>query len=128
GSPSPGGRGVCAARLAAGRAAAALPDQPALAGDHGRVHEGALAALVDCAAGAAAWSTVGGRAHGRAATVAMHLAFDLTTSGEEVVALATTAWRSGNVVVNDVHVAGRGSGRPVATGSGTLLIAPAGPS
>ena len=115
--------GVQAARAAPGRAVMVLPARSELADVDGCVHEGALAALVDCAGGAAAWSVDGFDPRGRAATVGMHLCFDRTPAREDVVVEACTSWRAAGIFLNTVTLTGRESGRPVATGSVTYRIA-----
>jgi len=122
GSPFTARIGVVSAPLGRGRAVSLLPWSDALAADDGAVHEGALAALVDCAGGAASWSVDGFTPHGRAATIGMHLCFDASVRGEDVLAEAATSWCSGGVYVNSVTVAGRTSGRAIASGSVTYRI------
>jgi uncharacterized protein (TIGR00369 family) len=123
GSPFTRQLGVRVMHLAPGRATALLPDDPMVAGRDGRVHEGALTALVDCAGGGAAWSLYGNARPGRAATIGMHLGFDVTTRGEDVLADATVIWRCGDILVNAVAVRGRASSRMIASGSVTYRIA-----
>ncbi|MEW6269139.1 MAG: PaaI family thioesterase, partial [Thermodesulfobacteriota bacterium] len=123
GSPFTARLGVVSAQLGRGRAVSLLPLQDALLADDGTVHEGALAALVDCAGGAAAWSIDGFNPNGRAATVGMHLCFDVGTRGEDVLAEAVNSWASDGVYVSSVTVAGRRSGRPIASGTVTYRIA-----
>jgi acyl-coenzyme A thioesterase PaaI-like protein len=113
---------VRVARLGPGRAAALLPYDPTITDHAGRVHEGALASLVDCAGGASAWSVAGFDPRGRAATVSMHLTFDVTPRDEDVIAVAETSWQAGTLLVNTVTLHGRTSGRAVATGSVTYWI------
>lgn len=122
GSPFTRRLGVRVARLGPGRSAALLPHDAATTDHAGRVHEGALASLVDCAGGASAWSVAGFDPRGRAATVSMHLNFDVTTRDEDVIARAETSWHAGSLLVNTVTLHGRISGRAVATGSVTYRI------
>jgi uncharacterized protein (TIGR00369 family) len=123
GSPFTARLGVSSARLDDARVVALLRDQPGVADADGRVHEGALAALVDCAGGAAAWSTDGGfDPRGRAATIGMHLSYDRSTSGEDVLALADAPWRSGEIFVVPVTLCGRSSGRSLGSASVTYRI------
>jgi 1,4-dihydroxy-2-naphthoyl-CoA hydrolase len=122
GSPFSARLGVKSARLASGEAVAFLPDQPTIDDRDGRVAEGALATLADCAAGAAAWSVGGYDPRGRAATVSMHLTCGVVPRGEEVVAVARTAWRSAGLFVSAVTLGGRDSRRPIATGAVTYRI------
>jgi uncharacterized protein (TIGR00369 family) len=114
--------GVLNVGLAPGRAVLVLPARADLADTDGRVHEGALAALVDCAGGAAAWSVDGFDPRGRAATIGMHLCYDRTPAGEDVVVEARTSWRAAGIFLNTVVLTARASVRPVATGSVTYRI------
>ena len=122
GSPFTRRLGVASAQLGRGHTVSLLPLAEAILAADGTVHEGALAALVDCAGGAAAWSIDGFDPDGRAATIGMHLCFDVGTRGEDVVAEATNTWNSDGVYVNSVLVAGRDSGRAIASGSVTYRI------
>jgi acyl-coenzyme A thioesterase PaaI-like protein len=99
-----------------------LPARADLADVDGTMHEGALAALVDCAGGAAAWSVDGYDPRGRAATIGMHLCYDRTPRDEDVVVEARTSWRAAGIFLNTVTLTARTSGRPVATGSVTYRI------
>lgn len=121
-SPFTARLGVVSAPIGRGQAVSVLPLSDALLADDGSVHEGALAALVDCAGGAASWSFDGFTSSGRAATIALHLCFDRSTRDEDVLARAETSWRNGGVYVNSVTVAGRRSGRAIASGSVTYRI------
>jgi acyl-coenzyme A thioesterase PaaI-like protein len=96
---------------------AILPWQSAIADHRGRVHEGAIATLVDAAGGAAAWAVEGFDARGRAATIAMHLTCGASVRGEDVVATARSPWRTGDIFAIPVDLLARTSGRPVATAS-----------
>lgn len=122
GSPFTRQLGVASAQLARGHAMSLLPLQDGILADDGTVHEGAIAALVDCAGGAASWSIDGFDPDGRAATIGMHLCFDVGTRGEDVAAEAVTSWNSDGVYVSSVTVAGRASGRAIASGSVTYRI------
>jgi uncharacterized protein (TIGR00369 family) len=122
GSPFTARLGVSSIRLDDASVVALLRDQPGVADADGRVHEGALAALVDCAGGAAAWSIDGYDPRGRAATIGMHLSYDRSTSGEDVLALANAPWRSGEIFVVPVTLCGRSSGRSLGSGSVTYRI------
>lgn len=115
--------GVASARLGRGHAIARLPLAGAILAEDGTVHEGAITALVDCAGGAAAWSIDGFDPAFRAATIGMHLCFDVGTRDEDVAAEARTSWNSDGIYVSSVLVAGRTSGRAVASGSVTYRIA-----
>ena len=114
--------GILSARLAPGHAVAVLPCQPAIGDGHGRIHEGALATLVDCVGGASAWSVGGFDPRGRAATVSMHLTYDPAPADGDVIATARTPWQSAGFLMNSVALAGRTSGRPVAAGAVTYRI------
>lgn len=114
--------GVLNATIAPGHAVLVLPAAAALADADGRLHEGALAALVDCAGGTAAWSVDGFDPRGRAATIGMHLCYDRTPADEDVVVEARTSWRAAGIFLNTVMLTSRATGRPVATGSVTYRI------
>jgi uncharacterized protein (TIGR00369 family) len=114
--------GVLNARSAPGHSVMVLPARPDLADADGTMHEGALAALVDCAGGAAAWSVDGYDPRGRAATIGMHLCYDRAPRDEDVVVEALTSWRAAGIFLNTVTLTARTSGRPVATGSVTYRI------
>jgi uncharacterized protein (TIGR00369 family) len=122
GSPFTRRLGVASAQLGRGHAMSLLPLADAIREGDGTVHEGAIAALVDCAGGAAAWSIDGFDPDGRAATIGMHLCFDVGTRDESVAAEAVTSWNSDGVYVSSVTVAGRASGRAIASGSVTYRI------
>jgi uncharacterized protein (TIGR00369 family) len=115
--------GTLIASIEPGHAVLVLPPKADLLDAGGRMHEGALAALVDSAGGAAAWSVHGFDPQGRAATIGMHLCYDRTPSDEDVVVEARTTWRAASVFLNTVTLTGRRSGRAVATGSVTYRIA-----
>jgi acyl-coenzyme A thioesterase PaaI-like protein len=106
-----------------GQAVMVLPARADLVDADGTMHEGALAALVDCAGGAAAWSVDGYDPRGRAATIGMHLCYDRTPRDEDVVVEAVTSWRAAGIFLNTVTLTARTSGRSVATGSVTYRIA-----
>ena len=114
--------GVMNATLAPGHAVMVLPARDDLVDVDGAVHEGALAALVDCAGGAAAWSVDGFDPRGRAATIGMHLCYDRTPTNDDVVVEARTSWRAAGIFLNAVTLTARTSGRPVAAGSVTYRI------
>lgn len=122
GSPFTRRLGVASVQLGRGHAVSLLRLHDAILAEDGTIHEGAVAALVDCAGGAAAWSIDGFDPDGRAATIGMHLCFDVGTRGEDVAAEAITTWNSGGVYVNSITVAGRTSGRAIASGSVTYRI------
>jgi uncharacterized protein (TIGR00369 family) len=114
--------GVMTASIAPGQAVLVLPSRADLLDVTGGLHEGALAALVDCAGGAAAWSIDGFDPRGRAATIGMHLCYDRMPPGEDVVVEARTTWRAAGIFLNTVTLTARTSGWPVATGSVTYRI------
>mgnify|MGYP001422915773 CR=1 FL=1 len=122
GSPFTMRLGVASVQLGRGHAMSLLPLQDPTRDGDGTVHEGAIAALVDCAGGAASWSVDGFDPEGRAATIGMHLCFDVGTHGESVAAEAVTTWHGEGVYVNSLTVAGRTSGRAIASGSVTYRI------
>jgi acyl-coenzyme A thioesterase PaaI-like protein len=114
--------GVLTASLGVGHAVLVLPARAELCDVDGGIHEGALAALVDSAGGAAAWSVDGFDPRGRAATIGMHLCYDRAPAGDDVVVEARTTWRAAGIFLNTVMLTARASGRPVATGSVTYRI------
>lgn len=127
GSPFSARLQIGSARLADGGVVALLPWQEAIADADGHVHEGAIATLVDAAGGGAAWAVEGFDTRGRAATIAMHLTFAAPSAGEDVVAIARPAWRSGEIFSIPVDLYGRQSRRALATGSVVYrIVRPAG--
>jgi acyl-coenzyme A thioesterase PaaI-like protein len=114
--------GVQHAVLAPGHSVLVLPARPELADVGGAIHEGALAALVDAAGGAASWAVDGFDPRGRAATIGMHLCFDCIPAGEDIVVEARTSWRADGIFLNTVMLTARSTGHPVATGSVTYRI------
>lgn len=114
--------GVMTASILPGQAVLVLPARADLADVAGGLHEGALASLVDCAGGAAAWSIDGFDPRGRAATIGMHLCYERVPPGEDVVVDARTSWRAAGIFLNTVTLTARASGRPVASGSVTYRI------
>jgi uncharacterized protein (TIGR00369 family) len=114
--------GVQNATSAPGHAVLVLPVRADLLDADSCLHEGALAALVDCAGGAAAWSVDGFDPHGRAATIGMHLCYDRTPAEEDVVVEARTSWRAAGIFLNTVMLTTRTTGRAIATGSVTYRI------
>ena len=114
--------GVLDAVRAPGHSVLVLPARAELADVGGAIHEGALAAMVDAAGGAASWSVDGFDPRGRAATIGMHLCFDCIPPGEDIVVEARTSWRAGGIFLNTVMLTTRTTGHPVATGSVTYRI------
>jgi acyl-coenzyme A thioesterase PaaI-like protein len=122
GSPFSSQLRIASARYGEGNVVAVLPWQSALADHDGRVHEGAIATVIDAAGGAAAWAVEGFDARGRASTIAMHLTCGVSTRGEDVIATARPPWRTGEIFAIPVEILGRSSGRPLATGNVTYRI------
>lgn len=81
-----------------------LPYRPELTTAGDLVHGGALAALVDTAATAVAWSGVDDPAGARGTTVGLSLSYLAGARGQDVVAHATVARRGRSIVVCDVAV------------------------
>jgi uncharacterized protein (TIGR00369 family) len=122
GSPFTARLGVLTATLERGHVVLVLPFRPDLANDRGALHQGALAALVDCAGGAATWSIDGFDAAGRAATIGMHLGFAAAPPGDDVVVEANVAWYAEGIFTSAVTLTGRSTGLPVANGSITYRL------
>jgi uncharacterized protein (TIGR00369 family) len=83
--------------------------------ERGRLHEGALASIVDIAAVAATWSLVPRRPGARGSTIGMQVSFP-GASSEAVVADAHVQQRSEELLFSTVHVTTEASGRLVAMG------------
>jgi len=103
---------------------AVLPWRDVLADADGTLHPGALATLVDTASGAAVWTEAGLGNGGRAATVALHLALQRPTRGEDVVAEAHASAQSAGLVTATLRLWARDSRRLVATGSARYRVVP----
>jgi uncharacterized protein (TIGR00369 family) len=114
--------GIRVSREVSGDVLAVLPDQAATADREGRIDTGALATLMDCAGGAAAWSAFGRERRGRASTVALHLACGMYPRGQDVVAQARSSLASPPIFVNEMVLRATGSGRIFAAGSVTYRI------
>jgi uncharacterized protein (TIGR00369 family) len=97
-----------------------MPWAPDNADADGRVHEGAVAALLDTAGAMASWSIVGLDFRYKASTVAIHASFHAPAAGEAVVAHARTLRRANESFLNTVTVSA--GGRTIATGSVTYRI------
>ena len=123
GSPFTARLGVLTAAIERGRVVLVLPFRSELADCRGALHEGALAALVDCAGGAATWSIDGFDPTGRAATIGMHLCYAPVPPGEDVVVEARSTWQAGGLFLSTITLLGRSTGAPVATGSVTYRLA-----
>ena len=83
-----------------------LPYRPELTTVGDLVHGGAIAALVDTAATAVAWSAVDDPAGTRGTTVGLNLSYLSGVRSQDVVAQATVVRRGRSLVVCDVSVAG----------------------
>lgn len=124
GSPSPFSLrlGIVVVRRAAAHGVALLPWSADLRDARGAVHAGALASLVDTAAGAAAWSVVGFAAGGRAATVAMRLSVHAEARDEDVVGEAHTVAAHDGLFTTAVRLFGRRTRAVVGSGGATYRI------
>lgn len=124
GSPSPFSQrlGIVVVRRDAAYGVALLPWSPDLADARGTVHAGALASLVDTAAGAAAWAVVGFDRRGRAATVNMHLTLHAPAHGEDVVGEAHAIAAHDGLFTTAVRLFGRRTGAVVGSGSAIYRI------
>ncbi len=105
-----------------GEAFLAMPFHADNADGDGRVHEGALAALIDTSGAMASWSITGLNFSYKASTVGIHLNFHAPALGEDVLAHARTLRRDNEIFLNGVTVSGCRSGCVVATGSVTYRI------
>lgn len=140
GSPFTRRLGITMRQLEAGRSVAILPHREEHFDCDGRVHDGALAALVDCAGGASAWSAGGGfDPRGRAATITMGLCFDgargpqgighSPSAKEDVLAIARTPYLGGELSTGHVALVGRMTGQRIGAASITFrIVRPANPS
>lgn len=124
GSPSPFSQRlrVVVVRRDAAYGVALLPWSPDLADARGAVHAGALASLVDTAAGAAAWAVVGFDRRGRAATVNMHLTLHAPARDEDVVGEAHAIAAHDGLFTTAVRLFGRRTGAVVGSGSAIYRI------
>ena len=77
------------------------------------VHGGALSALIDIAATAAAWSRADLERSPRGTTIGFHVSFLAGANGRDAVATARVIQRGSSVVVSDVEVADD-QGSPIA--------------
>lgn len=105
---SPLGRllGFVMERLAADEVEVRLPYREELTTAGDLLHGGAIAALVDTAATAAAWSDVDDPAGARGTTVGFSLSFLAGARGQDVVARARVVRRGRSLTVCEVDVAG----------------------
>jgi uncharacterized protein (TIGR00369 family) len=116
------GRGMQITHMRDGRATVAMPWRPDNAADAERVHEGAVAALLDTAGAMASWSLVGLDFRYKASTVGIHVSCHGAARREAVVASARTVRRTNESFANAVTVRGAESGNLVATGAVTYRI------
>ena len=116
-------RGMRITLMHGGRAIVEMPFRDANADEHGAVHEGAVAALLDTAGAMSAWSVTGVDLRYKASTPAIHASFHAAAPrGEGVVAHARTLSRASESFLNAVTVYGAESGRAIASGSVTYRI------
>ncbi len=111
--------GIQVAELAADRAVLTLPDRQELTTMADIVHGGALAALVDTAAMAAAWCTDDPPVSLRGATAALTVTY-LARASDLVQAVAQVLTRGRTLVT--VDVAADCAGRPVARALATYKL------
>jgi uncharacterized protein (TIGR00369 family) len=116
------GRGMQITHMHDGRATVTMPWRPDNAADGERVHEGAVAALLDTAGAMASWSLVGLDFRFKASTVGIHVSCHGAARRESVVACARTIRRTNESFANAVTVHGADSGTLVATGEVTYRI------
>ncbi len=116
------GRGMQITHMHEGRATVTMPWRADNAADGERMHEGAVAALLDTAGAMASWSIVGLDYRLKASTVGIHVSCHGAARGEAVVAFARTIRRTNESFANVVTVHGAASGALVATGSVTYRI------
>lgn len=122
-APFMAARGMDITLMHAGRAIVEMPFREANADEHGAVHEGAVAALLDTAGAMASWSVTGVDLRYKASTPAIHLGFHAAVPpGEGVVAHARTLSRANESFLNAVTAYGAVSGRAIASGSVTYRI------
>jgi uncharacterized protein (TIGR00369 family) len=116
------GRGMQITHMKDGRARVTMPWRPDNAADAERMHDGAVAALLDTAGAMASWSLVGLDYRLKASTVGIHVSCHGAARGEGVIASARTIRRTNESFANTVTVHGAESGDLVATGSVTYRI------
>jgi uncharacterized protein (TIGR00369 family) len=116
------GRGMRITHMHDGRATVEMPWRADNAADAERMHEGAVAALLDTAGAMASWSLVGLDYRLKASTVGIHVSCHGPARGEGVIASARTVRRTNESFANAVTVRGETSGGLVATGSVTYRI------
>ncbi len=112
-SPLATGLGITLESFARDRVGVRLPYSAAVTTMGDLVHGGAISALVDVAATAAAWSAADLERGPRGTTVSLTVNFLTGARSEDVVATAQVVQRGRSLVVCDVGVTGRDD-RPVA--------------
>jgi len=95
--------GIAPVHESAGRARLSMPCSAGQVDEHGHLHAGALASLVDIAAVMASWSLVSRRPGTRGSTIGMQVAFPMATT-DAVVADAHVQQRSEALLFNTVYV------------------------
>jgi uncharacterized protein (TIGR00369 family) len=98
-----------------GRVRLHMPCTAMHANEHGHLHAGALASVVDIAAVAASWSLVPRRPGARGSTIGMQVAYP-SAAASAVVADAHVQQRSEALLFSTVHVTAADSGQLVAMG------------
>lgn len=121
---SPLGRllGVELVSIERDRVAVRLPFRPEVTTVGDLVHGGAIAALVDVTATAAAWSDVDMTRAPRGTTIGLTISYLNAAHGCDLTATATIVQRGRSIVVCDVAV-GDGAGTPVARALVTYKLA-----
>ncbi|MCK4178262.1 PaaI family thioesterase [Aciditerrimonas ferrireducens] len=99
-----------------------LAFRPELTNDGQRYHGGVVAAVMDTAGAAAAWSNHDPARGTRAATVAMTVQYVGSAAGQDLVCAARTIRRVRELIFTEIHATDPG-GNPVAHGVQTYRIA-----
>ena len=107
--------GIAPVHESPGRARLSMPCSAGQVDEHGHLHAGALASLVDIAAVMASWSLVSRRPGTRGSTIGMQVAFPSATT-DAVVADAHVQQRSEALLFNTVYVTSTTSEQLVAMG------------
>ena len=115
-------RGIRVAGATAGRVELVLPATEANLDSDQTVHEGAVAALMDAAGAAAAWSAEGAGAMGRGGALSLHASFGSRMPRTEVRARASVRMRAGALAWVDVDVFAS-EGRNLALGTVAFALA-----
>jgi uncharacterized protein (TIGR00369 family) len=105
-----------------GTAQVVLPWHLANTDADGRLHDGAMAALVDTTAAMASWSLVTLDPRNKASPVGLHVSVHSRAQEDDVVAAARTLRRNNEIFQNVVEVQGVRSGRRLATATVTYRI------